>query len=75
MKILLAESGGKILLQTEASDTLMGKQKIHEALGIWHPSHQAFPDLITAPSSGENMKLRSLAVKKADLHKCKDYTT
>jgi len=29
---------------------------------------------MTAPSSEKNMKLRSLAVKKADLHKCSDYT-
>ena len=75
LNILLTEVGGKILWQTEASATLVGNQKIHEALGIWYPSHQAFLDLMTAPSSEKNMKLRSLAVKKADLHKCKDYTT
>ena len=75
LNILLAEVGGKILWQAEASATLIGNQKIHEALGIWYPSHQAFLDLMTAPSSEENMKLRSLAVKKADLHKCSDYTT
>lgn len=75
LNILVAEVGGKILWQTEASATLIGNQKIHEALGIWYPSHQAFLDLMTAPSSEENMKLRSLAVKKADLHKCSDYTT
>jgi hypothetical protein len=28
-----------------------------------------------ALSSEKNMKLRSLAVKKADLHKCCDYTS
>ena len=75
LNILLAEVGGKILWQTEASATLIGNQKIHEVLGIWYPSHKAFMDLMTAPSSEENMKLRSLAVKKADLHKCSDYTT
>ena len=74
LSILVAEVGGKILWQTEASATLIGNQKIHEALGIWYPSHQAFLDLMTAPSSEKNMKLRSLAVKKADLHKCSDYT-
>ena len=75
LNILLAEVGGRILWQIEASATLIGNQKIHEALGIWYPSHQAFLDLMTAPSSEKNMKLRSLAVKKADLHKCSDYTT
>ena len=74
LNILLAEVGGKVLWQTEASATLIGNQKIHEALGIWYPSHQSFLDLMTAPSSEKNMKLRSLAVKKADLHKCSDYT-
>ena len=74
LSILVAEVGGKILWQTKASATLIGNQKIHEALGIWYPSHQAFLDIMTAPSSQKNMKLRSLAVKKADLHKCSDYT-
>ena len=74
LNILLAEVGGKILWQTEASATLIGNQRIHEALGIWYPSHQAFLDLMTAPSSEKNMTLRSLAVKNADLHKCSDYT-
>ena len=74
LNILLAEVGGKVLWQTAASATLIGNQKIHEALGIWYPSHQSFLDLMTAPSSEKNMKLISLAVKKADLHKCSDYT-
>ena len=42
LNILLAEVGGKVLWQTEASATLIGNQKIHEALGIWYPSNQAF---------------------------------
>ena len=74
LNILLAEVGGKVLWQTEATATLIGNHKIHEAIGIWYPSHQSFLDLMTAPSSEKNMKLRSLAVKKADLHKCSDYT-
>ena len=41
LSILVAEVGGKILWQTKASATLIGNQKIHEALGIWYPSHQA----------------------------------
>ena len=74
LNILVNEVGGKIIWQTEASATLTGNQKIHEALGIWYASHQAFLDLMTIPSSEKNMKLRRLAVKKADLHKCGDYT-
>ena len=50
LNILVEEVGGKILWQTEASATLIGNQKIHEALGIWYPSHQAFLDLMTTPS-------------------------
>ena len=75
LNILLAEVGDKILWQTEALATLIGNQKIHEALGIWYPSHKAFLDLMTAPSSEKNMKLRGLAVKRAVLHKCRDYTS
>ena len=74
LDIILSEVGGKILWRTESSATVIGNQRIHEALGIWYPNHQAFLDLMTVPSSDKNMKLRSLAVKKADLHKCKDYT-
>ncbi len=74
LNTILTEVGGKIIWQMEASATVIGDQRIHEALGIWYPNHQAFLDLMTAPSSDKNMKLRSLAVKKADLHKCQDYT-
>ncbi len=67
---LLAQVGGKILWRTRVHGQVVGDQKIDEALGIWYPSHQAFLDLMTAPASAENMRLRSLAVAKADLHRC-----
>ena len=41
--------------------------------GIWYPSHQAFLDLMTAPSSAQNMELRSRTVAHADLHRCDAY--
>jgi hypothetical protein len=52
---------------------VVGDQVIHEALGIWYPTHKAFWDLATAPISEENMRLRSLAVERADLHRCDAY--
>ena len=67
LSILVAEVGGKILWQTKASATLIGNQKSHEALGICYRGHLAFLTLIIALSSEKNRKLRSLAVKKADL--------
>ena len=42
LSILVAEVGSKILWRTEASATLIGNQKIHEALGIWYPSVRLF---------------------------------
>ena len=67
---LLTEVGGRILWRTTVHGTVVGTQNIHEALGIWYPSHQAFLDLMTAPSSAQNMKLRSQTVAHADLHRC-----
>jgi hypothetical protein len=49
---------------------VVGHQDIDEALGIWYPSHRAFLNLMSAPASGENMRLRALAVERADLHRC-----
>ena len=71
---LLEEVGGKVLWRTQVHGCVVGEQNIHEALGVWYPTHQAFLDLMTAPSSKKNMELRSLAVEHADLHRCNDYT-
>ncbi|MFL2798775.1 MAG: hypothetical protein ACJZ89_04195 [Paracoccaceae bacterium] len=71
---LLLEVGGKILWRTNIQSQVVGNQKIDEALGIWYPSHKSFMQLMDAPSSKENMRLRDLAVAHADLHKCEDYT-
>ena len=70
---LLTEVGGRILWRTKVRGTVVGKQNIHEALGIWYPSHQAFLYLMTAPSSAQNMELRSQTVAHADLHRCDAY--
>ena len=69
---LLLEVGGKILWRTHVHGVVVGEQKINEALGIWYPSHTAFLNLMTAPSSSKNMKLRDAAVEHADLHRCED---
>jgi hypothetical protein len=70
LDVLLAEVGGSIVWRTTVRGHVVGDQDIDEALGIWYPSHQAFLDLMTAPASAENMRLRSLAVAAADLHRC-----
>jgi len=70
---LLMEVGGRILWRTKVRGTVVGTQNIHEALGIWYPSHQAFLNLMTAPSSAQNMELRSQTVAHADLHRCDAY--
>lgn len=67
---LLQQVGGRVLWRTAVRGHVVGDQDIDEALGIWYPSHQAFLDLMTAPASGENMRLRALAVARADLHRC-----
>ena len=70
---LLSEVGGRILWRTAVLGHVVGTQAVDEAIGIWYPSHQSFLNLMSAPSSGENMRLRSLAVEQADLHRCRPY--
>ena len=70
---LLIEVGGRILWCTKVRGTVVGTQNIHEALEIWYPSHQAFLDLMTAPSSARNMELRNKTVPHVDLHRCDTY--
>jgi len=70
LSALLLQVGGKVLWRSAVQGHVVGNQDVDEALGIWYPSHQAFLDLMTAPASGENMRLRALAVALADLHRC-----
>lgn len=70
---LLLQVGGQILWRTKVLGHVVGNQDIDEALGIWYPSHRAFLNLMSAPASGENMRLRALAVERADLHRCQAY--
>jgi len=70
---LLTEVGGTVVWRTTVLGQVVGHQDIDEALGIWYPSHQAFLDLMSAPSSADNMRLRALAVEHADLHRCQPY--
>jgi uncharacterized protein (DUF1330 family) len=70
---LLLEVGGRILWRTTVLGQVVGTQAVDEAIGIWYPSHQSFLNLMSAPTSGENMRLRTLAVEHADLHRCRPY--
>jgi hypothetical protein len=70
---LLLQVGGKILWRTTVLGQVVGNQDIDEALGIWYASNQAFLNLMSAPASSENMRLRALAVEHADLHRCQAY--
>ena len=70
---LLQEVGGRILWRTTVLGQIVGAQVIDEAIGIWYPSHQSFLNLMSAPTSVENMRLRTLAVEHADLHRCHPY--
>jgi uncharacterized protein (DUF1330 family) len=67
---LLGQVGGRILWRTNVLGQVVGDHVIDEALAIWYPSHHAFMNVMSAPASGENMRLRTLAVEHADLHRC-----
>ena len=73
LETLLGQVRGTVLWRTPVLGQVVGTQDLDEALGIWHPTHQAFVNLTTAPASGENMRLRALAVAHADLHRCAAY--
>ncbi len=70
---LLIQVGGKILWRTSVLGHVVGNQDIDEIIGIWYPTHKAFINLMSAPASSENMRLRALAVAHADLHRCEAY--
>ena len=73
LSTLLTQVGGRVLWRTSVLGQVVGNQDIDEALGVWYPSHQAFLNLMSAPASSENMRLRALAVEHADLHRCQAY--
>jgi hypothetical protein len=62
--------GGEILWRHPVFGQAVGEQSLHEVLGAWYPSHQAFLDLRTAPGSEQNFKLRAQAVEYAVIHRC-----
>ena len=71
---LVDQVNGKILWRTGVHGQVVGSQELHEVLGIWYPSHRAFLNLMSAPASEENMRLRKLAVEMAVVHRSDDYT-
>lgn len=70
---LLLQVGAKVLWWTRVLGQVVGQQDIDEAIGIWYPNPQRFLNLMNAPASAENMRLRALAVQHADLHRCRPY--
>lgn len=68
---LLGQVGGRVLWRAAVLGQVVGDRPIDEAIGIWYPTHQSFLDLTTAPGSAENMRLRRLAIERADLHRCR----
>jgi hypothetical protein len=50
----------------------IGHQSIHEVLGIWYPTHEAFLALRSQVGSADNFRLRNRAVETAVIHRCPD---
>lgn len=70
---LLLQIGAKVLRWTRVLGQVVGQQDIDEAIGMGYPKPQQFLNLMNAPASAENMRLRALAVQHADLHRCRPY--
>ena len=70
---ILRDVGGQILWRTSARGHVVGNLVFHEAIGVRYPTHEAFLNVATAPSSDEFMRLRDLAVAEANLIRCDAY--
>ena len=70
LEAFLPVVGGKILWRHPVLGQAVGEQLIHEVLGAWYPSHQAFLDLPQANGANENYALRRAAVEYAVIHRC-----
>lgn len=70
---VVGDVGGKILWRTPVRGHIIGDQEVHEALGIWYPTHQAFLNLMTLPDFDENMRLRSIVIEEASQLCCDAY--
>ena len=62
-------TGGKIIWRHAVLGQALGDQQVHEVLGAWFPTHQAWLDMIRAPGAEENFRLRGLAVEYAVIHR------
>ena len=72
LDLLLTEAGGSVLWRMPIDGSTLGVEKFDEILAIYYPSHQAFLNMRSLPSSDENYRLRDLAVADAQLLRCTD---
>ena len=72
LDLLLTEAGGSVLWRMPIDGSPLGVEKFDEILAIYYPSHQAFLNMRSLPSSDENYRLRDLAVADAQLLRCTD---
>ena len=70
---LLPAVGAEVLWRHQVNGQVAGEQKVHEALALWYPTHQAFLDLRNAPGAEENFGLRALAVEHGVIHRLSGY--
>ncbi len=70
LEAFLPAVGGKLLWRHPVLGQAVGEQLIHEVLGAWYPSHQAFLDLPKAEGANENYALRKAAIEYAVIHRC-----
>lgn len=68
---ILASVGARILWQYPVLGQVVGQpEPVHEVLGIWFPSGQAFLSLPKVPGAEESYRLREVCVERAKIHRC-----
>ena len=72
LDLLLAEAGGSVLWRMPIDGSPLGGGVFDEIIAIYYPTHQAFLNMRSLPSSDENYRLRDLAVANAQLLRCTD---
>lgn len=71
LRTVLDAAGANILWQHPVFGQVVGETHVvHEVLGIWYPSADAFLKLPTLPGADESYRLRELCVERATIHRC-----
>ncbi len=72
LESVLESVGGRIAWRHPVLGQVVGEPAgVHEVLGIWFPSGEAFLALPKAPGADDSYRLRELCVERATIYRCR----